>query len=279
MHGADPRLVLGLHRSGHRRDILTAALDLGVNALDTAAPYHGHHSHRTLAKTAGDLLPRFSVSTKIGYFPGLGHSLDPGHLRLGVELAVRDLGQEPDLVFLHNPEQSLTGASPAGLADRLAAACTELEAAVEQGLCRAWGVSSWDPRPLSAIALGGLPRPEVLMVRAGLLVGVEILDAALAVREAWEPATTWGMSPFGGSATQPVWEMFDPRPFLHGHRDDDGRAQAAFRAAFLLPAVDAVAVSTDNPAHLRELTEALHFNVDEQAAERYLRHLRNQRQG
>lgn len=251
-----------------------------MHDLDTAASYHGHRSHQTLAQCAGDLLPKFSISTKVGYFPGIGHSLDPVRLRRGVELAVQDLGREPDLVFLHNPEQSLTGGSPGRLADRLAAACGVLEAAAEQGLCRTWGVSSWDPRPLAAIDLSGLPRPETLMVRAGLLVGVEILDATQAVRKSWKPTTDWGMSPFGGSTTRPVWEMFDARPFLQGPRDGHTRTQAAFRIAFRVPVVDAVAVTTDNPVHLRELTEALHFNVDEQSADRYLRHLRQpQRQG
>lgn len=248
-----------------------------MDALDTAAPYHGHLSHQTLARTASDLLPKFSISTKVGYFPGLGHSLDPARLRRGVELAVRDLGREPDLVFLHNPEQSLTGAPTGILADRLAAACAVLEMAVHQGLCRTWGVSSWDPRPLSVIDLGRVPRPETLMVRAGLLVGVEVLDAAEVVREMWKPAAAWGMSPFGGSPTQPVWEAFDPRPFLHGARDRHSRTQAAFRVAFRVPAVDAVAVGTDNPVHLRELAAALHLPVDEQAVDRYLRYLRRQR--
>ncbi|MEU9301913.1 aldo/keto reductase [Streptomyces sp. NPDC048269] len=250
-----------------------------MDALDTAAPYHGHRSHRTLAQIAGDLLPKFAISTKIGYFPGLGHSLDPVRLRRGVELAVRDPGREPDLVFLHNPEQSLAGASSRSPADRLAAACAVLETAVEQGLCRTWGVSSWDPRSLAAVDLRGLPRPETVMVRAGLLVGVEVLDAVEAVHEMWSPATSWGMSPFGGSTTSPVWEVFDPRPFLQGPRDGHTRAQAAFRIAFRVPVVDGVAVSTDNPVHLRELTEALRLNVDEQAADRYLRYLRRQRHG
>ncbi|MFJ2111933.1 hypothetical protein ACIOEX_08475 [Streptomyces sp. NPDC087850] len=141
------------------------------------------------------------------------------------------------------------------------------------------GGASWDPRPLADIDLSGLPRPETLMVRAGLLVGVEILDATQAVRASWNPTTVWGMSPFGGSTTQTVWETFDPRPFLHGPRDGHSWTQAAFRIAFHVPAVDAVAVSTDNPAHLRELTEALHLNINERAADRYHRHLRQQRHG
>ncbi|MFD3756727.1 aldo/keto reductase [Streptomyces sp. NPDC058622] len=275
MHGADPRIVLGLHRSDHQRHILTAALDLGVNDLDTATSYFGYRSHQTLAEVAGDLLPKFTVSTKIGFLPNTGHSLDPERLRGSLEQVVRGLGREPDLVFLHNPEQSLIDGSPAVLTDRLAAACAVLEGAAEQGLCLSWGVSSWDPRPLTAIPLGGLPKPDVLMVRAGLLVGVEILDAAVMVRETWGPATVWGMSPFGGSSARPVWEHFDPRPFLHGYGT---RTQAAFRAAFHLPSVDAVAVGTDNVEHLRELAESLHIAVDETNIDQYLQYLRDRHQ-
>ncbi|WP_079181091.1 aldo/keto reductase [Streptomyces sp. CB00316] len=177
MHGADPRLVLGLHRSRHHRDILTAALDLGVTALDTAAAYLGFRSHAVLAETATDLLPKFALSTKVGFFPGAGgaeHSLDPSRLRLAIEKAAQELGREPDTVLLHNPERSLTGLSPADGHALLGSACTALVDAAREGLCRTWGVSSWDTRPLGMVGVDDLPSPDVLMVRAGFLVGIDL---------------------------------------------------------------------------------------------------------
>ncbi|MFJ4863013.1 MULTISPECIES: aldo/keto reductase [unclassified Streptomyces] len=281
MHGADPRLVLGLHRSRHHRDILTAALDLGVSSLDTAAAYLGFRSHAVLAETAADLLPKFALSTKVGFFPGAGgaeHSLDPSRLRLAIEKAAQELGREPDTVLLHNPERSLTGLSPADGHALLGSACTALVDAAREGLCRTWGVSSWDTRPLGMVGVDGLPSPDVLMARAGFLVGIDLLDTTAVLRSVWQAGETWGMSPFGGRNGK-VWEDFDPRPFLRPPHDGLSRVQAAFRTAFHLPSVTAVAVGTDNRGHLAELVQAVGADVDTTAVSQYLRALHTHRQG
>ncbi|MFD9975925.1 aldo/keto reductase [Streptomyces sp. NPDC059017] len=282
MRGADPRVVLGLHRSRHERRLLTGALDLGVTALDTSTNYLGFRSHQILTRTAGDLLPKFTVSTKVGYFPGPGgveHSLDPVRLHAGVEQAAMDLGREPDLVFLHNPEHSLREAT-AYHQEVLAQACTALDEAAAKGLCAAWGVASWDPSPLLSLIDTTAPRPSVLMVRAGLLAGAGTLDAADALTKAWGlgGGEVWGMGPFGGSTSAPVWERIDPRVFL---RDGTrlSRVQAAFRAAYHLPRADVVAVGTDEPAHLGELVGALAGEVDERTILEYRSLLRDRSRG
>nr|WP_180218874.1 aldo/keto reductase [Streptomyces albus] len=252
------------------------ALDLGVGALDTSSNYLGFRSHETLARVAGDLLPRFRVSTKVGYFPVPGraseHSLDPVRLRAAVERAAQDLGREPDVVFLHNPEHSLSEGSGPLRRERLAAACQVLEDAASSGVCGSWGVSSWDPRPLGAL-VAGLPRPDVVMVRSGLLVKAEVLDAAQLLVERLRPSRVWGMSPFGGGEADSMWGRFDPRVFLR-EPERATTAQAAFRAAFHLPEVEAVAVGSDNPAHLRELVASLSFEVDPEVVSEYRRLLR-----
>lgn len=108
------------------------------------------------------------------------------------------------------------------------------------------------------------------MIRAGLLVGIETLDAGDALAEAWNlsNSTVWGMSPFGGSASAPVWGRIDPRLFF---RDNSGlsRVQAAFRTAYQLPQVNTVAVGTDEPAHLGELIASLASEADEQVVHEY----------
>jgi pyridoxine 4-dehydrogenase len=162
-------------------------------------------------------------------------------------------------VFLHNPEHS---ASDTG---RLGPACAALADTARAGLCRSWGVSTWDPRPLVDC---DVPCPDVLMVRAGLLVGVDALEAAETLATRWRPSQLWGMSPFGGSTAQEVWERFDPGVFLRGSASVT-KAQAAFRSAYGLPRVDAVAVGTDNVDHLRELTQALTYEVDENVGKEY----------
>ncbi|MFI0154190.1 aldo/keto reductase [Streptomyces lydicus] len=277
MRDADPRIVLGLHRSRHERRLLTGALDLGVTTIDTSTNYLGFRSHQVLARTAGDLLPKFRLSTKVGYFPapdGAEHSLAPGRLYEAVEKAARDLGREPDVVFLHNPEHSLHEGA-AHSRDALAQACAALEEATSSGLCGAWGIASWNPSPLTSLIDATTPRPSAFMVRAGLLVGIRTLDAADAVATSWglNSSMVWGMSPFGGGANAPVWDRVDPRVFL---RAGAGLSpvQAAFRAAYELPKVGTVAVGTDNPAHLQDLIEALAGQVDERTIDEYRNVLR-----
>ncbi|WP_331000659.1 aldo-keto reductase family protein [Streptomyces luteolifulvus] len=114
------------------------------------------------------------------------------------------------------------------------------------------------------------------MVRAGLLVGARLLDAADALTKAWglDGAEVWGMSPFGGSTSTPVWDRIDPRVFL---RDGSqlSRVQAAFRAVYHLPRVSSVAVGTDEPAHLGELVGALVGKVEERIVQEYRSLLRD----
>ncbi|MCD7439440.1 aldo/keto reductase [Streptomyces lincolnensis] len=278
MRGTDPRVVLGLHRSRHERRLLTGALDLGVTALDTSTNYLGFRSHQVLARTAGDLLPKFTVSTKVGYFPkpgGAEHSLDPVRLQAAVEQAAKELGREPDLVFLHNPEQSLRDSTRRDQ-DVLMQACAALDHAAAKGMCAAWGVASWDPAPMLSLLDRTGPRPAVLMVRAGLLVGARVLDTAEALAKAWglDGGEVWGMSPFGGSASTPVWDKIDPRVFLRDGSQLTCR-QAAFRTAYHLPRVSSVAVGTDEPAHLGELVGALADDVEERTVQEYRSLLRD----
>jgi pyridoxine 4-dehydrogenase len=278
VRSADPRVVLGLHRSRHERRLLTGALDLGVTALDTSTNYLGFRSHQVLAQTAGDLLSKFTVSTKVGYFPGPGravHSLDPVLLHEAVEQAAEDLGQEPDLVFLHNPEHSLREADPHGQ-EVLAGACAALDDATSKGLCATWGIASWDPSSLVGLIGPTVPRPATLMVRAGLLVGARTLDAADALIRAWDldPREVWGMSPFGGSTSDSVWAKIDPRVFF-GDSRQLSCVQAAFATAYHLPRVDTVAVGTDEPAHLGELVGALVGEVEERMVQEYRSLLRD----
>ncbi|CAL9306421.1 hypothetical protein SUDANB135_04067 [Streptomyces sp. SudanB135_2055] len=196
-----------------------------------------------------------------------------------MEQAAGELGREPDLVFLHNPEHSLRDDVLCGR-DALTQACAALDNAAAKGVCAAWGVTSWDPSSLLDVIDPTAPRPSVLMVRVGLLVGWGALDAADAVIEAWnmDAGAVWGMSPFGGSARAPVWARVDPRVFLRdtGHLT---RVQAAFRAAYHLPRVRAVAVGTNDPAHLGELVDSLADEVEEGAVQEYRRLLRAHSRG
>ncbi|WIX76036.1 aldo/keto reductase [Amycolatopsis carbonis] len=248
-------------------------------ALDTAYNYRGFTSHRRLSAVASDLLDEFDVSTKVGFFPGDGdvpvHSLDTVRLCDAIDESANTLGVVPEVVLLHNPERSMPGNDRAAELDQLTAACLVLDGAVTSGLCRSWGWSSWDPRALAAAlpdaaAASPIPAPRVLMVRAGLLVGADVLDAGehLATMFGLDTAARWGMSPFGGEVERAVWDRIDPRSFLGAHQQASV-AQALLRLAFDLPQVGRIALGTDNPDHLDDAITATSLAVDEVRTERY----------
>lgn len=244
--------------------------------IDTAYNYRDFTSHRTLANVAGDLLNEFTVSTKVGFFPGPGgraiHSLQPESLRTAVEQAGHDLGRTPDVVFLHNPERTLAGRSAGEGRDLLAGACASLADATVAGLCRTWGIASWDPHPVVDVIDGGKPDhlPAVLLVRAGLSVPDSVLTSAEQARVAFgiAPERCWGMSPFGGDTTDQAWRVANLSPFLAPHERCSTR-QAAFRLAYDLPAVARIAVGTGDPNHLTELVAATAARVAGDAIGRY----------
>ncbi|WP_133741574.1 aldo/keto reductase [Actinorugispora endophytica] len=276
MRPADPGVVLGLYRSRYERDLLEGALRLGVHRIDTSYNYLGFAAHRTLAQRAGDLLPDLSISTKVGFFlTGTGHSehsLDPQRLRQAVEKTAEELGVPPDVMFLHNPEHTLTHLEPEQASDVLAAANAELEAAVASGLCASWGIASWNPRPLLPAIKGprDAPAPQVFMARAGLIVSSRTLDAIEAAAALWDlsPDQRWGMSPFAGHSTDRVWDQVNARAFLPDESSCSNLA-AAFRASYELPKVSRVAIGTNHLGHLRELLQAAQLPASEAAIASY----------
>ena len=214
-----------------------------MTALDTAYNYQRFSGHRALATVGGDLLDRFEISTKVGFFTD-GHSLDPARLHAAVEQAASDLGRIPDAVLLHNPECSPNG---------FKRACDTIMTLRDSGLCRAWGLSTWDPRRLLAVA--DEARPDVLMVRAGLTVPATVLDAAEDLAAVLRPESVWGMAPFGGDSADPIWSSVDTGLFL-APGQQASRLQAALAAAFAVPSVQRLAVGTSRPEHLAELVAA-----------------------
>ncbi|WP_186382785.1 aldo/keto reductase [Amycolatopsis rhizosphaerae] len=257
--------------------MLEHALNLGVSGIDTAYNYRGFTTHRALARTAADLIGDFTLSTKVGYFPsGTGerpvHSLDPDRLRAAVERSAEDLGRSPDVVFLHNPELALTGLDPAEAREKLAVASMALADSVRSGLCKAWGIATWDPRPVRAAIEHGAAslQPGFLLLRAGLTVAAPILDAAEHLCRILDiaPEKRWGMSPFSGTTTDPAWSALDLRAFFAADQECS-TPQAAFRLAYELPQVSRVAVSTSNSTHLQELVAATRLTIRGEAVSRY----------
>jgi aryl-alcohol dehydrogenase-like predicted oxidoreductase len=263
VRAADRRVTLGLYRAGPDRDLLARALDLGVTALDTAYNYGHFTSHRLLGEVAGDLLSRFDISTKVGFFPD-AHDLSPDRLRAAIEQSARDLGRAPDTVMLHNPEQS---------PGQLTAACSLLAGLRDQGWFSRWGISVWEPQLLTVLPHEG-PAPDVLMTRAGLMVPATVLDAADTLSGLLVPAERWGMAPFGHDTRAPVWAAVDTTLFL-APGTDATRIEAAFAAAFEIPPVSRIAVGTRNPSHLAQLARARFLEASPGAIASYRRLLRD----
>jgi hypothetical protein len=119
------------------------------------------------------------------------------------------------------------------------------------------------------------------MVRAGLLVGSDTLTAAEALAARWDLVqdARWGMSPFGGNVHDRVWEAVDPRLLLRDPTVGLSRVQAAFRIAYRLPHVSTLAVGSDDPAHLRQLLDSLHCEIDERVIGQYRALLRIRARG
>ncbi|MGH3903591.1 MAG: aldo/keto reductase, partial [Pseudonocardiaceae bacterium] len=234
---------------------------------------------------AGDLLPQFAISTKIGFFPygnGAAPSLDPARLRQAVHESVDDLGVRPEVIFLHSPERTLATLPPKQARDSLASACAVLTEAAATGLCGSWGITSWDPRPLLSTLRFSEDAPclvpDILMVRAGLTVGSDILDASEDVAALMGVAANarWGMSPFGGGVHDEVWATTNIRTFLRPGQECSN-LQATFRVAYDLPSVSQLAVGTNSATHLGELANATRLQVDADTISRYRQLIRAER--
>lgn len=191
-----------------------------------------------------------------------------------MDASVANLGVAPAVMLLHNPERTLAELAPEPARDHLVAACAVLDEAVTAGLCGAWGISCWDTRPLlrvlHATAGSAIATPGVLMIRAGLLVPTDVLTASEQVAGWFDLDTSarWGMSPFRGDATNPVWDTVNLRLFLTPGQQCTTLG-AAFRAAYELPRVSRIATGTSSVDHLRELLDATTLDVADDQIARY----------
>lgn len=247
-----------------------------MRGIDTAYNYRDFTSHCTLARTAGDLLGAFTLTTKVGFFRNgdgsVVHSLDRARLRHAVEQSANELGRTPNVVFLHSPERTLAGLPVQEGRDRLQAACAVLAEAVTAGWCGSWGIATWDPRRIVEVLSQGAPAIQAcaLLLRSGLAASEPVLTAGEQLcRLLGVPSQgRWGMSPFGGNTTDEAWHTANLRAFLTPGQQCSN-LQAAFRVAFELPQVARVTVGTSSLEHLRDLTAATELVVNDAAIGRY----------
>jgi pyridoxine 4-dehydrogenase len=104
------RIGLGTNRltdAPENRELLTTAVELGVQMIDTAHTYTGGESERTVGAALSPLADDLVVATKGGYRPGTGR---PERLREQLEQSFESLQTETiGLYYLHriDPETPL----------------------------------------------------------------------------------------------------------------------------------------------------------------------------
>ena len=123
---------------------IRAAIDGGINVIDTARNYRGERSERAIGRAiAGVNRDELVLCTKAGYFiDRRGHSLDPDFLQENLEASLVNLGVEQvDVFYLHNPETQLDSND---FYSQLRAAFERCEAMAARGMLRFYGVATWD---------------------------------------------------------------------------------------------------------------------------------------
>ena len=161
-----------LGAASHQTDLayvaaVHAALEGGINLIDTSLNYRHQQSERAVAagirrfiEMSGGQRDEIVVSTKGGYLvpeaitPGtLGpddvvdgkHSMAPAFLSDQINRSCRNLGLETiDVYYIHNPETQLQVVQRPEFMNCIRAAFDRLERAVSDGVIRYFGTSTWD---------------------------------------------------------------------------------------------------------------------------------------
>jgi aryl-alcohol dehydrogenase-like predicted oxidoreductase len=154
---------------------VTAAVEGGINVIDSAVSYRMQRSERAVGRALADLAAigharqQLVIATKGGYLPsrdgrryfseqivarGLAtaddlvggcHCLAPEYLRHQIRTSLDNLAVDAvDIYYLHNPEQQLDEVSPGVLSRRLRAAFELLEGMVAEGRIGVYGTATWN---------------------------------------------------------------------------------------------------------------------------------------
>jgi aryl-alcohol dehydrogenase-like predicted oxidoreductase len=124
---------LGIDVTADYTELLTRALDLGVNLFDSADFYSGYRSEEWLGRVLAGRRDEVIIATKFGTIPGKGKDFSVGHMRRSLEESLGRLNTDYiDVYQLHSPP-------PAVLEDEELLAA--LQAAKAQGKIRCYGMS------------------------------------------------------------------------------------------------------------------------------------------
>src|SRR5688572_1656282 len=180
---------------------IRAALDRGINVIDTSINYRCQRSERTVGAALRDAIAAGTVArdevivcTKGGYIPldastpptredyleylqrtfvdpgivsaedvaGGGHSLAPSFLAHQIQASQANLGVRTlDVYYLHNPEQQLDYVQPARFRTMLRRAFALLEERVANGDIGCYGCATWHGMRTPPDARGHLDMTEL----------------------------------------------------------------------------------------------------------------------
>jgi aryl-alcohol dehydrogenase-like predicted oxidoreductase len=161
-------------------DAIVAAVQAGVNVIDSAINYRFQRSERAIGAalkklaTAGISREEIILCTKGGFLTpdgdmpadprvyfteeylrkgiirpedvaGGGHCMAPRYLENQLQRSLKNLGVDcVDVYYLHNPETQLSSVARQEFLTRLRAAFEYLESAAAAGLIRAYGAATWN---------------------------------------------------------------------------------------------------------------------------------------
>ena len=170
---------LGTNQFGRKLDlqgsraVIDAALDSGINHLDTADVYGGNDSERFIAEALEGRRDRAVIATKFGMGSDAGPDEAPGsraYLRRALDGSLGRLRTDwVDLYYYHRPD----GTTP--LAETLGA----LAELADEGKIRTFGVSNFGAAQLDEAAAFGDDRLVAVQNRLSLLMpDADVLAAA-----------------------------------------------------------------------------------------------------
>ena len=185
---------------GAYTDAVVAAIEGGINVVDSAINYRFQRSERAIGEALRELFHKgygrdeVMVCTKAGFLTPDGempsdpntyfsheflergvfrvediaaacHCMAPGYLADQLDRSRHNLGLETiDVFYLHNPETQLSEVSPEEFRRRIREAFLFLEAAVASKQIRAYGMATWNSFREDPKAAGFLSLAEMVTI-------------------------------------------------------------------------------------------------------------------
>ena len=171
------------------------AINKGLKIFDVAPNYHEGRAEIALGKELSSLTDgeEITVFTKVGQLAqseitnNKHWCFSPEFVDFSIKRSISRLGDmEPDCVFLHNPEDSLS--DTCNFLEKFSSTIDTLERLSESNVIKGWGISSW-----SGFFLNNKPPKLVLTKILDFLKSSYLKHHLLAIQF---PLGKWNLKPF-----------------------------------------------------------------------------------